>query len=389
VLDESLVNGAKPMPMQLLMGVRDELAPAVVKVRLGSKANSDMLLCAGSFATQYALTSGEMLVRVGQQEFSATAANASIALDARRLQVQRQDRTLKATFDFTTGSFQLTLSGVTFEAGGLVDLVVEFPADGRVLGPVTVDLGQRAGGLPQVGVEYSLEELRRYDVPGAWWDYDVDYMIDMDGEAETGETWAEVSVDPTTHWWQGHECTTVRSGIEGTELALSWYNEGGATYLAGWQTGSPLGDICLEVKSLMVAPETVAPGRVYRDKGTFEGTVYLDIDWLEVESFSGKSVSALQAGQKETVTVAAGTFEAVPVDLEVTMTGVMVIKAEFEGRQRRVRIGYQAKLDQKWWGVEGVGIVRSESAMTVRVSGGGENMVVETEETDELVDYGS
>jgi hypothetical protein len=132
-VDEAIVNGPKkPIPIKLMMGVKDSMRVDKIQVKRGTKPNSDQLTVKGVFAVE------DTTVDMANEEFVVTLDSQTFTLPAGSFTAKTGQFTCKkiapteggiasATFNFTKCSFTMTIKNTEIEAdAGTVDLGVDF-----------------------------------------------------------------------------------------------------------------------------------------------------------------------------------------------------------------------------------------------------------------------
>ncbi|MGD0078791.1 MAG: hypothetical protein ABSB91_09255, partial [Sedimentisphaerales bacterium] len=134
-VDEAIVNGSKkPIPINLMMGVKDSMRVDKIQVKRGTKPNSDQLTVKGGFAVE------DTSVNMVDEEFVVTLDSQTFTLPAGSFIAKTGQFTCKkiapteggiasasATFNFTKCSFTITIKNTEIEAGsGTVDFCVAF-----------------------------------------------------------------------------------------------------------------------------------------------------------------------------------------------------------------------------------------------------------------------
>jgi len=72
------------------------------------------------------------------------------------------------------------------------------------------------------------------------------------------------------------------------------------------------------------------------------------------------------------VVVPYGSFdEAARVHTKQTLNGTMAVEVDYYGQILRARLRFQSVVEQTWWGVEDVGVVKTASDLLIRMAGGG------------------
>jgi hypothetical protein len=130
---EAIVNGPKtPIPINLMMGIKNVLRADSYKVTRGKKLDSDQLTVKGAFVvedTTVNMANEEFVVTLGSQTFTLPAG--SFEAKTGQFTCSKADVTeggiASATFNFTKCSFTITIKNMTITAGsGAVDFCVAF-----------------------------------------------------------------------------------------------------------------------------------------------------------------------------------------------------------------------------------------------------------------------
>jgi hypothetical protein len=208
------------------------------------------------------------------------------------------------------------------------------------------------------GKTYRLEELRQFDTPGSWWDYQVLSSGSSGSKAVTGT--AQVFSGGTT------EVVTTPTG-DGT-LVETWEttSQGRALQTSKvWWTGGNEMELIFNTP-LLVTPETVEVGRTYSGSARFKGRWTIAQGNLE---FFGNCTGTAQIQTKvqehKQQTVQTGIYLAVKGETVMTASGYV----EFRDHNGSFRHGpFTLKVTQTWWGVPGVGIVKGDVRVTVQVT---------------------
>jgi hypothetical protein len=121
-VDETIVNGKKPMPINFLMGVKDSLQVDKIKVKYGSKTNSDVLTVSGGFSAKdmdVNMAGEDLFVTLGSQTFTIPANSFKPNKAKTKFtcsNVELDSGIAAATFDFNKCTFALTIKKVSVEA---------------------------------------------------------------------------------------------------------------------------------------------------------------------------------------------------------------------------------------------------------------------------------
>jgi hypothetical protein len=131
-IDETIVNGPKkPIPILLMMGVKDALRVDKCQVKHGKKPNSDRLLVRGGFAVE------DVDVDMAAGDFVAELAGQTFTIPAGSFQEKGVRSTCSkvtlleggiaaAMFNFKTCSFTLTIKNTNITATGTVNFGIAF-----------------------------------------------------------------------------------------------------------------------------------------------------------------------------------------------------------------------------------------------------------------------
>jgi hypothetical protein len=138
-VNEAIVNGAKkPIPIKLMMGVKNSLRVDKLQVKRGKKTNSDQLSVKGAFAVEdinVNLVNEEFVVTLGTQTF--TLPGGSFKAGKGKFTCSKAQVTeggiAAANLNFNTSCFTLTIKSTNITASsGAVDFGVEFTGYSQV-----------------------------------------------------------------------------------------------------------------------------------------------------------------------------------------------------------------------------------------------------------------
>ena len=134
-INETIVNGGKPTPMTLLMGVQSSLRVDTCRVKPGKKSNTDKLSVKGGFAVEDTnvnmadRVSEGLVVILGTQTFTISkndlkAGKGKFTCSKAKV---TEGGVATVSFDFNKGSFIMTISNTNITASsGTVDFGVAF-----------------------------------------------------------------------------------------------------------------------------------------------------------------------------------------------------------------------------------------------------------------------
>jgi hypothetical protein len=125
-VDETIVNGAKkPIPIKLMMGVNDTLRIDKITVKRSTKSNGDQLVVKGGFAvldTSVNMAVNPLVLTLnssGSQTFTIPAGNfkaGKAGFNCSKVGLT-EGGVATASFDFSKGSFTLTIKNTKITAG--------------------------------------------------------------------------------------------------------------------------------------------------------------------------------------------------------------------------------------------------------------------------------
>jgi len=132
-VNEATVNGPKkPIPIKLMMGVKNSLRVDKIQAKHGNKPDSDQLSVKGGFAVEdpnVNLVEEELVVTLAEQTFTLPAGSFKAVkgkFTCSKANVT-EDGIASATFNFTTCSFTITIKNITIEdVPGAANFSVEF-----------------------------------------------------------------------------------------------------------------------------------------------------------------------------------------------------------------------------------------------------------------------
>jgi hypothetical protein len=126
-VDETIVNGKKMIPINLLMGVKNSLRVDKIKVKYSSKINSDQLTVSGGFSAASVETTEANLV---DSVFDVNLAGQSFSIPAKSFKGKKGKFTCSnvklddgvgiaaATFDFNKCTFAITIKNTSIDYPG-------------------------------------------------------------------------------------------------------------------------------------------------------------------------------------------------------------------------------------------------------------------------------
>ena len=361
-LDETIVNGTKPCPASLLMGVQNALAVTKCALKGGTKPNSDSVAVSGTFSIDGAYDAGQHLtIVVGAQSFTVPAGTLSMRNNVLGCTnaISAEGPAVTAKFDMGKCTFTVTISKATIEGFGLVDFGVNFPGVG-LLGLVEVDLG------PQRYFSFE-NELRLYNARGAWWEYDA---VDED------RTWYTLRREVANNLYNlpPDSCSRVQQYYN-----MSWETN----YYCTNDTGTYLrelivsgGDFEIELATrLQYAPPVVQIGQSHTAEAPFTAALNVSVPGADVSvsNLSGTIKMTGKVGKWERVNTPLGPYTALRVESTLTIKGTMNVEVTDHDSGRTIQttgtVAYTLK--ETVWCVPGIGIVQGKESDSATVTARG------------------
>ncbi|KKL17463.1 hypothetical protein LCGC14_2485320 [marine sediment metagenome] len=247
----------------------------------------------------------------------------------------------------------------------------------KVEGAATVAVGKRklrvADATLFTGASgYDLEDdLRYFNQPGAWWDYDV--TVKGGGWSITDTVRVSVdSVNSPLPDRTDYDVSAVSGSNAMVHLYTSWFTDGAGVHMKSWRQELEAGQH-IEIgltDSPLVAPDNMTDGAAHSAGSAFAGTWTID-DGAEYISgdCSGEATITGEVLALEAVTVPLGVFTAVKGELLFSATGTVDFSYEGQHFTGTLTIGEQ----QTFWAVPGVGVVKAvtRASIAMKVPGAG------------------
>jgi hypothetical protein len=122
VVDESIVNGGKALPLTLMMWVADSITASKATVKHAAAPNADSLTVTGTFTIEGSYNkTNDFAVDFGGQTFtipgSQMAANIKSQTESCKNTICKEGGLMTATLDFGKCTFAITLTGVNLPPG--------------------------------------------------------------------------------------------------------------------------------------------------------------------------------------------------------------------------------------------------------------------------------
>ncbi len=390
-LGETIINGKKPIPLQFMMGVKNTLRVDKVKVKFGKKGDS--LSVKGAFTTVAGTSYSKnmpVVVTLGSQDWTIDGGRFSRKKYAEicKKAAATEGGSASIKIDFAKCTFVLKIQNTIISDYGQADFGID------VFGSSIVSVGVVDLGPERPKDTYSLEELRGYDRLGAYWNYSSTYSVKgSEGLSDSGVAAARVSVESRYGNINGYSCTIVHYDGEGESETDYWYTRPTGTYLGKWIGVNDLVEWEVNITSgLQVAPPELRVGQSYTATGTHTNgsmTVWHPEARISITNLSGSGKSTCKFVRHEQVRVLGTTYNAVKVEQTYVVDGSANVKIAVYGGETIYTTGTASLTIKKTWlGVPGIGIVKSQNSLSVKLSAKGEGKLSLTvKETDVLTSH--
>jgi hypothetical protein len=367
-LTESIVNGSKPCPFQLLMGVQDSLDITSQLIKLGKTVNTDTISLQGLFSIDGAFNlSNPFVLTVGSQTFTVKGAKFSqkSGIYSCTNAVAAEGGLVSAIFDTNTCQFTVSVKNTTIAGYGAVN------CDMKLFGILLAGYEQLNLGAKS---SFSYDELTQQNQLGAQWNYSTKYSYNLDGDKGSGTSGFSISVGDTTKSIDGHECVVVHSIVEDEDIALASYTDGKGTHGVEWgmdeQTG--IGFMFRFNSDQILYPQVLRMSQTSSDSGTFTGDFDLNDDSAQITNLSGKVTTSWSLIGYENVTVPAGPFKkAIKSEQNLVFNGQMHVYINDGDVYYNNNIKMMVTGKIKYWSDTNTGIVKTDQTITIKLTAPG------------------
>jgi hypothetical protein len=241
-----------------------------------------------------------------------------------------------------------------------------------------------------LAAEYNLFNLLGYNQRGAEWEYrsSGESTSWISGNQEiTGKT--TVTVAKKRKEFAGILSNLVKTKGKDSAFSLAWAKDDQGRALATGAvatefSGIPGLSLEVELNGTRVAPKKMEVGKVYRDDGTFSGDVVFVVEGDTISgTFDGTTEVSSRLLGKESITVPAGTFNAVKGRITLEFDGV--VELDFGG----ISIPADVHVVQKttFWAVPQTGIVRMRQQLQNELELEGEPRETTADAVSKLIEH--
>jgi hypothetical protein len=208
-----------------------------------------------------------------------------------------------------------------------------------------------------------------FDQRGSTWTYESKYSVTgADFEDVNGRGEFTVAVRNNLKPIRGHDCVMVDISSAGITATTAWFTNKRGTSLASTFLETEIGDFRLNLGDARVAPKSLTVGESETRTSRVSATIdpagdLLDLGFdLNSLSFKGDATTTWKLIGHESVTVPAGTFDAIHGSFTASYEGT--VKARVGGVGVKFNVELSAPME--FWAVEGRGIVLSSVGVTAK-----------------------
>jgi hypothetical protein len=305
-LNETIVNGSKSCPFQLLMGVGNSLELSKKSFKLGPTRGSDTIALDGLFTVGGPfVTTNPFILTLGSQAFtvSGSAFTNKSGIYTCTNAPAAEGGLVSVKLDTNQCLFSVKIKNTTLVEYGVVNFDMAIFGN-SMLGFEQIDLGPKT--------IFTYDELMRQNVLGAYWNYDGKYADSVEGEKDSGPTRFQISVRDIVETVPGQDCAVVYTSMVEEDYLMVSYTDQNVTY--GYEYGmindeGIAYDFFFDNAQHILYPDFLRLPYSYQETGTFTG--YFDIDMgyaADTSDLTGKVTTSWKLLGYDHVTVGAGPF---------------------------------------------------------------------------------
>lgn len=212
---------------------------------------------------------------------------------------------------------------------------------------------------------YKILDLLGINSAGASWTYGAKYSYTVDDDTENGAGIANITLPALP---AGTSTNSFQVRIPGGKLKIELASNKLGTYVRvnGSMTG--LGSVDVPIKLAARMPTSLALGQSYQKASAFNGSANFTLSALGNRTISGAIEgtydTSFRLPRTGIITVAAGKFKAVRVEVDFALDGKM--SATYKGKTYNAKIS--GKVHQVFYSVPRLGIVKGDASVEVDVS---------------------
>lgn len=366
-LDETLVNGPRPCPFQLLMGYQDSLKLTRQRIKLGKSEGTDsislqgLFTVGGDFSLSYPFT-----LSIGDQAFTVSSGhfkyNERTGVYTCRNAPISGGGLLTAKLDTNKCRFTADLKNITLRQHGIVDFNMDIFGN-SLIGLQQIDLGPKT--------IFSYDELTMYNTLGALWDYDAQYTYDIDGETGSGTTPVYVDVVDANELINGYESVIVYTSTVDEDYWFVSYTDPEGTHGVEWGLVDidGMGFAFYFNSDQIIYPNFLRMPNSFQDTGAFTGYFDLDIGYeTQTSDLTGTGTTYWKLYRYDDLTVPAGTFTDVVVSQQImSFAGQMHLLIDDGDIYYDQDIKLSVICDNIYWSDPNAGIVSIDQLITINL----------------------
>jgi len=203
-----------------------------------------------------------------------------------------------------------------------------------------------------------------FDQRGSAWTYQSKYSVTGTGfDDVNGRGEYSVAVRDNLKAIRGHDSVMVDISSAGITATTAWFTTKRGTYLASTFLETEIGDFRLNLGDTRVAPKFLTVGQSETHTSSVSGTIDPAEDIFDASAtFKGDATTTWKLIDHQTVTVPAGTFDAIHGSFTAHYSGT--VKTHVAGV--RVTFKVDVNVPMEFWAVDGRGIVLSSVGVTAK-----------------------
>ncbi len=313
-LDETIVNGKKPIPIQFMMGVKDTLRVDKAKVKKGKKFVTDSISVKGAFTVADTYDkNAPVVITVGSNTFTVPGQLffPKKAVESCKKTPANEGPIVSAKFDSSKCTFTISIKNASLSDEGNVDFSIDlFDNYLLALKKISVPPDPRRSEPPR---PYTFWELTQYNQPGSRWTYDQ------------RSTETVVTVHRSGSRYRVRE---MDDGYVGVDFYYSDENDG--AHLKSFAIAGDYLGLDMEFDfDVLVWPETLAVGQTHSSTSQMTGSMSLYGETIYISGTASSQIS--KVGPTKQVKVPSGTYQTVQFKDILTMDCTMTYRGQEVG----------------------------------------------------------
>ncbi len=305
VADEDIVNGPKkPIPLELMMGVKNTLRIDKFKVKFGKTDSSDSLSITGAFTVAGEPNKAEpVVVILGSQVFTVPGVKFASSGSAEACKTTADEgASVVAKFDFAKCAFSINITKADIIEYGEVDFAIDIFGI-HIFSPEKVDLGPC----------YTFWELTGFDDTSCWWDYTT----------STGDTYRSVSTSfPNIYILNEYEDS-------GADVHFYYTDESDGVHFIQFVLSSWGIEIGFEDFDILYWPGCLRPGQCHFSESPCTGYIKIPgFDTSDINFYGTASTTVCIQSKTSKIVYKGQTYEAIRFTEKLNLSMVMILKSD-------------------------------------------------------------